>query len=133
MPCAARERNGVEVLQGYLDDPLPRELERRVDVITAVVPYVPTDSLRLLPRDVQAFEPRLALDGGPDGTDLLAEVVRTEPALAAAPAAGCCWSWAATRPSRSGGCSASAGSTARRSWPTRTATLRAIVRAPGSR
>ena len=72
--CAAR--NGVEVFEGYLDDPLPREFERRVDVLTAVVPYVPTDSLRLLPRDVRTFEPRLALDGGADGTDLLVEVVR---------------------------------------------------------
>lgn len=72
--CA--RRNGVEVFDGFLDDPLPRELEQRVDVLTAVVPYVPTDSLRLLPRDVQAFEPRLALDGGIDGTDLLVEVAR---------------------------------------------------------
>jgi release factor glutamine methyltransferase len=70
--CA--RRNGVEVFGGFLDDPLPRELEHRVDVMTAVVPYVPTDSLRLLPRDVQTFEPRLALDGGVDGTDLLVEV-----------------------------------------------------------
>jgi release factor glutamine methyltransferase len=75
--CA--RRNGVEVFEGYLEDPLPRELEHRLDVLTAVVPYVPTDSLRLLPRDVQAFEPRLALDGGADGTDLLAEVVRRSP------------------------------------------------------
>ena len=72
--CA--RRNGVEVFEGFLDDPLPRAFEHRVDVLTAVVPYVPTDSLRLLPRDVQAFEPRLALDGGVDGTDLLVEVVR---------------------------------------------------------
>lgn len=72
--CA--RRNGVEVFEGFLDDPLPRALEHRVDMLTAVVPYVPTDSIRLLPRDVQAFEPRLALDGGPDGTDLLVEVVR---------------------------------------------------------
>jgi release factor glutamine methyltransferase len=72
--CA--RRNGVEVLEGSLDDPLPRELERRVDVMTAVVPYVPSGSLRLLPRDVQAFEPRLALDGGVDGMDLLVQVVR---------------------------------------------------------
>ena len=57
-------------------DSLPRELEHRVDVLTAVAPYVPTDSLRLLPRDVQAFEPRLALDGGADGTDVLAEIAR---------------------------------------------------------
>jgi release factor glutamine methyltransferase len=72
--CA--RRNGVEAFEGFLDDPLPRSFEHRVDVMTAVVPYVPTDSLRLLPRDVQAFEPRLALDGGIDGTDLLLDVVR---------------------------------------------------------
>jgi release factor glutamine methyltransferase len=75
--CA--RRNGVEVFEGFLDDPLPPEFERRVDVMTAVVPYVPTGSLRLLPRDVQAFEPRLALDGGPEGTDMLEEVVRRSP------------------------------------------------------
>ncbi|HET6714317.1 MAG TPA: HemK family protein methyltransferase [Actinomycetota bacterium] len=72
--CA--RRNGVEAFEGFLDDPLPRELERTVDVMTAVAPYVPTDSIRLLPPDVQAFEPRLALDGGAEGTDLLVAVVR---------------------------------------------------------
>jgi release factor glutamine methyltransferase len=70
--CARRNR--VEVFEGWLDDPLPRDLQVRVDVLTAVVPYVPTNSLPLLPRDVQAFEPRLALDGGNDGMHLLAEV-----------------------------------------------------------
>lgn len=76
---ACARANGVEVFGGYLDEPLPRSLEGHVDVLTAVVPYVPTDELRLLPRDVRAFEPRLALDGGLDGTDLLAEVVRRSP------------------------------------------------------
>lgn len=75
--CA--RRNGVEVFEGSLDDPLPPAFARLVDVLTAVVPYVPTGSLRLLPRDVQAFEPRLALDGGVDGTDILEEVVRRSP------------------------------------------------------
>jgi release factor glutamine methyltransferase len=72
--CA--RRNGVEVFEGWLDDPLPGDLEHRADVLTAVVPYVPTGSLRFLPRDVQAFEPRLALDGGPAGTDLLVEAAQ---------------------------------------------------------
>ena len=76
---ACARANGVEVFAGFLDEPLPRSLEGRVDVLTAVVPYVPTDELRLLPRDVRAFEPRLALDGGVDGTDVLAEVVRRSP------------------------------------------------------
>jgi release factor glutamine methyltransferase len=76
---ACARANGVEVFVGSLDEPLPSSLEGRVDVLTAVVPYVPTDELRLLPRDVRTFEPRLALDGGVDGTDLLAEVVHRSP------------------------------------------------------
>ena len=80
-PTAVRcaRRNQVEVFEGSLDEPLPAVLARTVDVMTAVVPYVPTDAIRLLPRDVQAFEPRLALDGGTDGTDLLATVVSRAP------------------------------------------------------
>ena len=72
--CA--QRNAIDTFQGFLTDPLPHALEHRVDVLTGVVPYVPTGSLRLLPRDVQAFEPMLALDGGVHGTDLLVEVGR---------------------------------------------------------
>jgi release factor glutamine methyltransferase len=75
--CA--RRNGVTVLEGFLDEPLPPQLEHHVDVMTAVVPYVPSDALHLLPRDVQVFEPRLALDGGADGTELLVEVARRSP------------------------------------------------------
>jgi release factor glutamine methyltransferase len=76
--CA--QSNGVEVFQGFLDEPMPRDLRHRLDVMTAVVPYVPTSSIRLLPRDVQAFEPPHALDGGIDGMDLLGEVARRSPA-----------------------------------------------------
>jgi release factor glutamine methyltransferase len=71
---ACARGNGVEVFEGSLDEPLPTELSGRVDVLTSVVPYVPTDALRLLPRDVRAFEPPLALDGGADGTEVLREV-----------------------------------------------------------
>lgn len=50
---------------------------RSIDVVVAVAPYVPTDALRLLPPDVQRHEPRLALDGGADGLDLVRSVART--------------------------------------------------------
>jgi hypothetical protein len=40
-----------------------------------VAPYVPTGDIRFLPRDVQRYEPRWALDGGPDGLALVREVV----------------------------------------------------------
>jgi release factor glutamine methyltransferase len=68
---ACARRNGVSALVGDLDEPLPPSLRGRVDVMTAVVPYVPTEELPFLPRDVLANEPRTALDGGPRGTTQL--------------------------------------------------------------
>jgi release factor glutamine methyltransferase len=73
---ACARRNGVEALLGDLDEPLPPALRGRVDVVTAVVPYVPTEELHLLPRDVLAHEPRRALDGGPRGTVVLERAAR---------------------------------------------------------
>jgi release factor glutamine methyltransferase len=64
----------VELLAGDLDAPLPGELAGRVDVLCANVPYVPSGAMPTLPRDVRDHEPRLALDGGPDGLDLLRRV-----------------------------------------------------------
>jgi release factor glutamine methyltransferase len=73
---ACARRNDVDALLGDLDEPLPTSLRRRVDVVTAVVPYVPTEELHLLPRDVLAHEPRRALDGGPRGTVVLERAAR---------------------------------------------------------
>ncbi len=67
--------NGVETYEGDLAAPLGDDLTGSVDVVTAVVPYVPTEALHLLPRDVLAFEPRHALDGGPGGMTVLVRVV----------------------------------------------------------
>jgi len=73
---ACARRNGVEALTGDLDEPLPPAVRGRVDVVTAVVPYVPTEELHLLPRDVLAHEPVRALDGGPGGTAVLERAAR---------------------------------------------------------
>jgi release factor glutamine methyltransferase len=70
--CAAQ--NGVEVFQGHLDEPVPSELVGRFDVVVAVAPYVPSDDIIFLPRDVRRYEPRQALDGGTDGTVVLKQV-----------------------------------------------------------
>ncbi|MGH9110313.1 MAG: N5-glutamine methyltransferase family protein [Acidimicrobiales bacterium] len=74
--CRCAAANGVEILAGHLADPIPAALVGRFDVVTAVPPYVPTGELAHLPRDVLAYEPVLALDGGPDGTDVLGPVLR---------------------------------------------------------
>ncbi len=68
--CA--RRNGVPAVVGDLGQPFAR---RAFDVVTAVAPYVPTADLRFLPADVQRHEPRVALDGGRDGLDLVRRVV----------------------------------------------------------
>jgi release factor glutamine methyltransferase len=64
------ERHGVELLAGDLDQPLPAELAGRLDVLCANVPYVPSEAIATLPGDVRDHEPRLSLDGGPDGLDV---------------------------------------------------------------
>jgi release factor glutamine methyltransferase len=72
---ACARANGVHALLGDLDAPLPPAVHGAVDVMTAAVPYVPVDELVFLPRDVVAFEPRHALDGGRDGMEVLSTVV----------------------------------------------------------
>lgn len=73
--AACARRNGLSVYEGNLDEPLPRFMAGRVDVMAGVLPYVPPDAFCLLPRDVARFEPRLALDGGRGGTELVATAV----------------------------------------------------------
>lgn len=72
--CAARNLTGTgaQVLQGDLLDALPADLRGQVDVLVANVPFVPTDELVLLPSEARDHEPRVALDGGPDGLRVLA-------------------------------------------------------------
>ncbi len=67
--------NGVQAFHGDLFSPLPNGLAGAVDVVVAVVPYVPTGALGLLPRDTLDFESSLSYDGGLEGTDLLRRVV----------------------------------------------------------
>jgi release factor glutamine methyltransferase len=74
--AACARANGVDVREGDLDGPLPGELAGTVDVMTGVLPYVPQDEFHLLPRDVQAFEPRAALDGGDGGLEVVTRAVR---------------------------------------------------------
>jgi release factor glutamine methyltransferase len=58
---------------------VPSDWIGHTDVVVAVVPYVPTDALRLLPRDTLAFESPDHYDGGPDGIALLGRVVAEAP------------------------------------------------------
>jgi release factor glutamine methyltransferase len=72
--CARQNLPGGHVYQGDLYDPLPAGLRGRVAVLAANVPYVPSGQIGFLPPEARAHEPRAALDGGPDGLDVLRRV-----------------------------------------------------------
>jgi release factor glutamine methyltransferase len=74
--CARRNlaAAGGRVYQGDLFGPLPAELRGRVDILLANVPYVPTSEVGLLPLEAREHEARVALDGGPDGLEVLRKV-----------------------------------------------------------
>jgi release factor glutamine methyltransferase len=79
--CACRNVAAVggQVYQGDLYEPLPDALRGRVGLLTANVPYIPTEAIGLLPAEARLHEPRVALDGGPDGLDVLRRVATEAP------------------------------------------------------
>ena len=76
--ACARE-NGIEAYRGDLFAAVPPDLQSETDIIVAVVPYVPSTELRLLPRETLGFEDVSHYDGGLDGTDVLRRVVTDAP------------------------------------------------------
>jgi release factor glutamine methyltransferase len=76
--CARRnlEPVGGRVYTGDLTEPLPTTLRGRVDVIVACPPYVPTGAIASMPPEARDHEPRLALDGGVDGLDLVRRIAQ---------------------------------------------------------
>jgi release factor glutamine methyltransferase len=79
--CARRnvEAVGGQVYEGDLYEPMPETLRGRVNILVANAPYVPTEEIRLLPPEARVHEPRVALDGGPDGLDVQRRVAAAAP------------------------------------------------------
>lgn len=65
----------VKFCQGNLLEPIPADLQGKVSVITANLPYIPSGDISGLMTDVKDFEPHLALDGGPDGLALYRKLI----------------------------------------------------------
>ncbi len=66
----------ITFLQGNLLVPLPAP----VDLIVANLPYVSAAELAELPPDIAAYEPLVALDGGPDGLHHIRRLLTMAPA-----------------------------------------------------
>ncbi len=65
------QRNGVSDRITFLCGDLLEPLPAPVHIIAANLPYVTTGEWETLPPNIRLHEPRLALDGGADGLDLI--------------------------------------------------------------
>jgi release factor glutamine methyltransferase len=70
--CARRNLGplGGQVHEGDLYDALPESLRGSVGTLIVNAPYVPTGEIAMMPPEARDQEPRVALDGGPDGVSV---------------------------------------------------------------
>ena len=74
----------VQLLAGDVLSPRPGP----ADLIVSNPPYIPSDQCGSLPDSVRDYEPRLALDGGPDGMSTIRQLLRYGPAVLRSPEPG---------------------------------------------
>jgi release factor glutamine methyltransferase len=77
--CARHNLHNGRVYEGDLYQALPQALRGGIDVLVANAPYVPTEAIELMPPEARFHEPRVALDGGSDGLDVLRRVIAEAP------------------------------------------------------
>lgn len=73
----------ISFLKGDLLEPLlrgPGFKGEMLDAVVANLPYIPTEEFKRLPKEI-SYEPRLALDGGEDGLEVVARLFPQAAAL----------------------------------------------------
>jgi release factor glutamine methyltransferase len=68
------------VFEGDLFDALPTSIRGRLDLIAVNAPYVPTESIAMMPPEARLHEPAVALDGGADGLGVHRRIAAAAPA-----------------------------------------------------
>ncbi|MBI2374176.1 MAG: peptide chain release factor N(5)-glutamine methyltransferase [Deltaproteobacteria bacterium] len=78
-------RHGLDARVSFFESDLLRALPSDVvpDLLVANLPYIPKAQISALMTDVREFEPRVALDGGDDGLDLIRALIDQAPRRAA--------------------------------------------------
>jgi release factor glutamine methyltransferase len=66
----------VTLVEGDLFEPIG---DRSFDLIASNPPYIPSAMVNTLQVEISHFEPRVALDGGPDGLDFIKRIVKAAP------------------------------------------------------
>jgi release factor glutamine methyltransferase len=73
------ESLGLASAVRFLPGDLLTPLEQSVDIVVANLPYVRSADWEGLPVDIRCYEPRDALDGGPDGLRVIERLLRGAP------------------------------------------------------
>ena len=69
----ARYKLGERIIPMQSD--LLQQINAGVDIITANLPYIPRSGMRLLQPEIADYEPNLALEGGPMGTEVIVRLL----------------------------------------------------------
>ena len=59
----------------FLNKSLESEFNQKFDLIVSNPPYIKSNQIKNLKDDIKRYEPRIALDGGNDGLDLIKKVI----------------------------------------------------------
>ena len=59
----------------FLNKSISSNFNQKFDLIVSNPPYIKSSNLRKLSNDIKKYEPRIALDGGNDGLDLIKKVI----------------------------------------------------------
>ncbi len=59
----------------FFNKPLEKIFGKKFDIVVSNPPYIKTKDLKNLSEDIKKYEPRMALDGGNDGLDLIKKVI----------------------------------------------------------
>lgn len=78
-----RDALGLQSLVDVVGCDLAAGVDERLmghfEALVSNPPYIPTEVVDELPREVRGFEPHLALDGGPDGLDIYRRLLELAP------------------------------------------------------
>lgn len=82
----AKENAAAQQIEGrvhFMNGCWAENVEGVFDLIVSNPPYIPTDAIAMLAPEVAQYEPKLALDGGPDGLDCYRAIMAQLPRVLA--------------------------------------------------
>ena len=74
------KRLGLQDRVDFFLGDLLEPIEAQVDIVAANLPYIPRRRLNQMPREIRHYEPHIALDGGPDGLEVILRLLSQVPA-----------------------------------------------------